>query len=596
MNLDISQKLIESNSKLFKSTAYDIRAYVGEVDAFFQDDAVLTPEAMHLTGALMGLVRFKTLTGVEYFLSEGDTVVVGYDNGPTSEILATSFSEGLNLAGINVYNIGIASSGQVYQNQEQLSAQGHCQITRSHVEVTTNGAKFGILTQGIHTYFLAQMYKAVEEGILLPNRKKGISIDKREEARKIYFDKMLSIYKSYFSKRDNSGVAINLFGGTGIQYADLFREILGANISILGVDIDVNSGKILADPTRKEMLERVPGMQQALDDGKRVHSFDLDADRGSLTEGKDALSPTGEGHYLGDSLAFILAEYKIKIVVPKLEKKLIELNINQANILKILDIAKTIYVDARYTSSVKDYVDTVLKGKTLFHRKGHSLWKETITANMLKMSELAGFRSISEFVIATGYRDLQIEASLHLFSTDTQDGLPRDDGVENIFILEEIIDALKIVKLKDFFDKMPKRFITKEIRTNSTSNELKDSITYEIIAILKSKFSNISSCNIVEFDGQIRIDWDTGFIMYGMSNTSPKLTFMAEGSTIDERNEALAYLMSLHNSVKAKYNDTLPMDVEENPFYMYDKSYNMSNPDTIDMSDKRAIKFISRFC
>ena len=536
MLFEFPKKVKENNNKLFKKTSYDIRAYVGEPGDFFNDNAVLTPSAVETAGMLTAGMVFNTQNGGTVSLKEGDTIVVGYDNGPTSKILAESFAKGAASQGVNVYDIGISSSGQVYQNQEQLLAHGHCQITRSHVEVTTNGAKFGIGTQGIHTYLLGQMNEAVASGSFSTrNAKCGTITDKSAEGKKVYFEKMKNIYKDYFSKRDNSMVAVNVFGGTGVQYVELFKDIFGETVTILGKDINVNAGDLLADPTRKEMLERVPSLQAALDKGLRVHSFDLDADRGSITEGKDALTLNGEGHYLGDNLAFILAGYKLMIAVPALKKKLEALNVAKEKIDEIVKIASIIYVDPRYTSSVKSYVEKELKGTTEFHRKGHSLWKETITANMNKMAAIAGFSSIKEFVAKTGYRDIQIEASLHMFATDTMDGIPRDDAVENIFLLEKVLDEMNIKTLKPFFDKMPKRFITKEIRTTSVSNEAKDAITASILDTLRKTFEGRAGFSIVEFDGQIRIDWATGFLMYGMSNTSPKLTFMAEGETVKEK-------------------------------------------------------------
>ncbi len=562
MLFEFPKKVKENNNKLFKKTSYDIRAYVGEPGDFFNDNAVLTPSAVETAGMLTAGMVFNTQNGGTVSLKEGDTIVVGYDNGPTSKILAESFAKGAASQGVNVYDIGISSSGQVYQNQEQLLAHGHCQITRSHVEVTTNGAKFGIGTQGIHTYLLGQMNEAVASGSFSPrNAKCGTITDKSAEGKKVYFEKMKNIYKDYFSKRDNSMVAVNVFGGTGVQYVELFKDIFGETVTILGKDINVNAGDLLADPTRKEMLERVPSLQAALDKGLRVHSFDLDADRGSITEGKDALTLNGEGHYLGDNLAFILAGYKLMIAVPALKKKLEDLNVAKEKIDEIVKITSIIYVDPRYTSSVKSYVEKELKGTTEFHRKGHSLWKETITANMNKMAALAGFSSIKEFVAKTGYRDIQIEASLHMFATDTMDGIPRDDAVENIFLLEKVLDEMNIKTLKPFFDKMPKRFITKEIRTTSVSNEAKDAITASILDTLRKTFEGRAGFSIVEFDGQIRIDWATGFLMYGMSNTSPKLTFMAEGETVKERNMVLAYIMALHNEAKKQEKDDLPMDV-----------------------------------
>ncbi len=593
MSFAFPKKVKENNNKLFKKTSYDIRAYVGEPGDFFNDKAVLTPEAMEAAGMMTAGLVFKTQDGGTVSLKEGDTIVVGYDNGPTSQVLAESFAKGAAGQGVNVYNIGISSSGQVYQNQEQLSAQGHCQITRSHVEVTTNGAKFGIGTQGIHTYLLGQMNEAVAEDKFIPRQcKAGTITDKSAEGKKVYFEKMKKIYKDYYSARDNSMVAVNVFGGTGLEYIDLFKDIFGDKVTILGTDINVNAGDLLADPTRKEMLERVPALQAALDKGLRVHSFDLDADRGSITEGSEALTLNGEGHYLGDNLAFILAGYKLTIAVPALRKKLEELNVSKEKIDEIIKIASIIYVDPRYTSSVKSYVEKELKGTTEFHRKGHSLWKETITANMKKMASLAGFSSIKEFVAKTGYRDIQIEASLHMFSTDTMDGIPRDDAVENIFLLEKVLDEMGIKKLKPFFDKMPKRYITKEIRTTSVSNEAKDAITESILTKIRKTFDGRKGFSIVEFDGQIRVDWSTGFLMYGMSNTSPKLTFMAEGETVKERNMVLAYIMALHNEAKKAEHDNLPMDLSENPFYVKDASYEMSKPDEIDFNDERVKEFI----
>ncbi len=593
MSFAFPKKVKENNNKLFKKTSYDIRAYVGEPGDFFNDKAVLTPEAMEAAGMMTAGLNFKTQDGGTVSLKEGDTIVVGYDNGPTSQVLAESFARGAASQGVNVYNIGISSSGQVYQNQEQLSAQGHCQITRSHVEVTTNGAKFGIGTQGIHTYLLGQMNEAVAEDKFIPRQcKAGTITDKAAEGKKVYFEKMKKIYKDYYSKRDNSMVAVNVFGGTGLEYIDLFKDIFGDKVTILGTDINVNAGDLLADPTRKEMLERVPALQAALDKGLRVHSFDLDADRGSITEGREALTLNGEGHYLGDNLAFILAGYKLTIAVPALRKKLEELNVPKEKIDEIIKIASIIYVDPRYTSSVKSYVEKELKGTTEFHRKGHSLWKETITANMKKMASLAGCSSIKEFVAKTGYRDIQIEASLHMFSTDTMDGIPRDDAVENIFLLEKVLDEMGIKKLKPFFDKMPKRYITKEIRTTSVSNEAKDAITESILTKIRKTFEGRKGFSIVEFDGQIRVDWSTGFLMYGMSNTSPKLTFMAEGETVKERNKVLAYIMALHNEAKKAEQDNLPMDLSENPFYVKDASYEMSKPDEIDFNDERVKEFI----
>lgn len=592
--LNAPENVVKNADKLLKPSSYDVRAYVGEPGNFYGGSAVFTPESAEVIGTILGSMEYVLKSSVRMSLKIGDKIVIGYDNGPTSKELADAMAKGLNSQGVTVYNIGVSSSGQVYQNQNQLSAKAHIQITRSHVEVTTNGAKFGISTQGIHTYLLEQMNTFLKENFLvreLPEDMQGTVRDKTEEGRKAYFDKMTEIYGGYFKNRDNSLTAVNLFGGTGLKYEELFKQILGTDCTILGTDIDVNSGQLLADPTRKEMLAKVPGFTETLEKGKRIHSFDLDADRGSVTEGRDALKTAAPGHYLGDALAFILADYKMKIMVPQLMQKLAGKNINPTNLKAVERLAKQFYIDARYTGAVKQHVES-MGGTTVFHSKGHSLWKETITENMTKLSSFCGYKSISEFVKETGYRDLQVEASLHLFATDTKDGLPRDDAVENIFILEQVMDKLNITSLGEYFEKMPKRDTTKEIRTVSEDNDKKELITYEALDILRMLFEDRRGFEIVEFEGQIRVDFPEGFLMYGMSNTSPKLTFMTEGNDHQMRNCSLAFILALHNMLKNKHSDSAPMDVEENDFFITDKSYEMNSPDKVDFSDEKAMKFM----
>jgi phosphomannomutase len=591
--LNADEKTVRNADKLFKGTSYDIRAYVGEPDNFFSESSAFTPDSAKIAGLLMGGLEFHLRNDDKLSLKEGEVCVIGYDNGPTSQRLAEAFAEGLSETGVNVYLIGISGSGQVYQNQNQLGAQAHVQITRSHVEVTTNGAKFGIGTQGIHTYLLKQMNEALKSNALTRRSDiKGKITDKTNEAYDIYFRKMVNTYKPFFKKQDTSKTAVNLFGGTGCKYTELFKEILGPEVLLLGADLDVNSGEALADPTRNEMIAKVKGFQDALDNGYRIHSFDLDADRGSVTYGKDALKTGCIGHYLGDGLAYILADYKLKKAVPALIAKLIDLGIDETNLAEVERIAKTIYIDARYTSGVKSYVES-LGGTTVFHTKGHSLWKETITSNMLNLAKLSSFATIADFVKATGYRDYQIEASLHFFTTDVEDGIPRDDAVENIFVLEQIFAESGIHDLNAYFENIPSRFITKEIRTTSVSNEAKEKITYEIMKVIKNTFGKLDNVETVEFDGQIRADWSDGFIMYGMSNTSPKLTFMAEGTTQEGRNEALHFLLALHNHYKQKYGDHLPMDLSENDFFK-DPSFATLEPDTITIIDDMAQRFMIR--
>lgn len=212
---------------------------------------------------------------------------------------------------------------------------------------------------------------------------------------------------------------------------------------------------------------------------------------------------------------------------------------------------------------------------------------------MNKLAELAEYEDIEDFVAQTGYRDMQIEASLHMFTTDTADGIPRDDAVENIFILEQIIDELGISSLRDYFKSVPKRYTTKEIRTVSADNDKKDRITADAVQLINKLFAGKEGFDITQFDGQIRVDFPDGFIMYGMSNTSPKLTFMTEGSSIEMRNNSLAFVLGLHNELKKKYDDKEPMDLSENDFFTTDSSFGITAPDSVNINDERFNAFIT---
>jgi hypothetical protein len=142
---------------------------------------------------------------------------------------------------------------------------------------------------------------------------------------------------------------------------------------------------------------------------------------------------------------------------------------------------------------------------------------------------------------------------------------------------------------------MPKRFTTKEIRTVAKDNDSKDAITKDAVEMIEKAFKDKEGFDITLFDGQIRVDFPEGFIMYGMSNTSPKLTFMAEGNSIEMRNNALAFLLGLHNELKLKYGDGTPMDLSENDFFTNDETFAMPKPDQISLKNDRCALFL-RHC
>ena len=563
-------------TKILKSSGYDIRANVKPTS---KDKAYLNPEVMEIIGHTFALTLFTDKTGKTFSLQPGDVLVGGYDTGETSKSLAEAFFKGITNAGINVCNVGLASSGQVYYNQNDFNAQAHVQITRSHVEVEINGAKFAVGLQGIHTFLLEQMTNTILENnpVTIPD-KLGIIENVILTAEGKYNSRILAIYSNKL-KANQIPVAINAFNGTATKYLKLSREIFGEKLqNIFGEYPTTGSNELLADPTRAEMLDKI-GVTEYSNRNPQVLVFsnDLDSDRQSMSQSGKL--------YLGDEIGMILSAYKLQSV-EKLKYKLIELDrFTPENQQTIIDIARTVYMDNRCTGALLNYVEQN-GGLVIPHTKGHSLWKETINANMATLAELTGFTSVAEFVNATGYRDYQIEYSLHMFVTGNEDGIPRDDGIENTFLLVQILNELGIKDLEaDFFSNLGRMFTTKEIRTGVAS-ETKDVFTKTVNDTITGLFTDSARVTSIHdtFAGQVRVNFKEGFVMYSCSNTSPKVGFEVEGNTAKLRNNLLAFTLAIHNSLR---NTDEKMDLKENEFFKKDISYDMQNPDDITADDAR---------
>ena len=130
-------------SAVFK--AYDIRGVVGE-----QLDADLVRKA----GA-----AFVRLVG-------GPAVVIGYDMRDSSPGLAEAFGEGVTGQGVNVINIGLASTDMLYFASGALNLPG-AMFTASHNPAEYNGIKLcraGAAPVGQDSG-LAEIRAAVEQGV-----------------------------------------------------------------------------------------------------------------------------------------------------------------------------------------------------------------------------------------------------------------------------------------------------------------------------------------------------------------------------------------------------------------------------------------------
>ncbi len=576
-------------TKILKNTSYDIRADVTDEN---KTTPYLFPEVMEILGHVFGslVVEYKGDHDIEakmISLKLGEYLVSGYDTGKTSVALTEAWNKGLVKAGINVYNIGLASSGQVYYNQMDFKAHGHSQTTGSHTEKWINGIKFAIGLQGFHTKILGQMAQFVlQNKPLRVANVPGNIIDVSDEGYKVYANRMKAIYRRDLNQ-NNLPIAFNAFYGTGTKYVELTKDLFGKTLVKIfakdaNPDPNIDGMMIVADPTRKEMLEKMGIIEYSKNNPEViVFSVDRDADRIAVVQNGNL--------YLGDELGFILSKYKLTVANKNFLKRLESLGrLNTDNRKEVMDIIRTVYTDNRCTRSLDTFIEK-LGGIAEPHIKGHSLWKETMNANIARLAELTGFSSVAEFVQYTSYRDYQMEYSLHMFVSGTEDGVPRDCGVEGMYVLTKIFNELKMANLDDFFvneTEYKTMYSTKEIRTGVNDNT-KELFTRVINDVIKNLFGVLGGKFSIHDDfypGQVRVNFPEGFFMYSCSNTSAKVTPKIEGNSIELRNQLLVLLMTIHNYLK---NPEEKMDLKENSFYVNDATYEMNDPDNVDAFDVR---------
>jgi phosphomannomutase len=106
--------------------AYDVRGVV-------PDD--LSPEVARLVGA-----AFAHVVGASVDAGGPGTVVVGNDMRPSGPELVAAFAEGVTSQGIDVLEIGLASTDQLYYAAGALELPG-AMFTASHNPAQYNGIK-----------------------------------------------------------------------------------------------------------------------------------------------------------------------------------------------------------------------------------------------------------------------------------------------------------------------------------------------------------------------------------------------------------------------------------------------------------------------
>ncbi|PIQ87052.1 MAG: hypothetical protein COV74_02610, partial [Candidatus Omnitrophica bacterium CG11_big_fil_rev_8_21_14_0_20_45_26] len=527
---------------------YDFRGFDGADDQNFPQEVDET--LLRWIGRALGTVEFYSRRHDQKVgLKTGDTFVIAGDNGPSTQSFKAALIAGLRDTGVNVIDLGVAVSGELYKSIGNLGAQGGLYVTRSHVEVGTNGAKpniggitlYGEMLQAVKAQILSAEYeKADQEGSL------DDSQTTRDRARQMYLDSLRAKYGNLAQtlKVSHMKVAFNLNAGSAAEYVEFFRELFGPDITLLKSQGDPWARQGLADPSRKD-AKALSHPDANIVDYSRNHpdllilNFDLDVDRVSLLQAGEL--------YLGDDMSYPIIEYKLTLD-------------------PYGDFSKIFYRDARMNAGMGQAI-AHFGGLSGVHPKGHSKVKATMDLIMRGLAEKEGVKSVQDFQAKyPGFNLVQFEYSLHLFINSF------DDALDFAFYWLQVFAAIKKKHLQNWSyaeylthlktdEGIIPYFQLKEQRmpmSDDAKTLVMDTMRDRMINYFTGRgdftyFENWENYNaglgqaipttytLVNEEGVYHLITPVGEIFWGQSNTSPKVAFGTQ-SQDEKTNRLLAGL------------------------------------------------------
>jgi phosphomannomutase / phosphoglucomutase len=196
---------------------------------------------------------------------------VGCDNRLTSEEYKASFIKGLNVGGINTYDLGLCMSQVVYFSSYEYLTKGGAMITASHNPGQYNGLKLSVgYSDTMVTEEIQELKRIVEKGEF----SKGSGNNTVKDIFPIY----LSEITKYFNLSKKWRVVVDGCNtGSGIFYPQILRK---AGCEVIEQNCQPNGNYPLGnpDPTETEVLDRLAKtvIKEKADIG---FAYDADGDR-----------------------------------------------------------------------------------------------------------------------------------------------------------------------------------------------------------------------------------------------------------------------------------------------------------------------------
>jgi len=289
--------------------------------------------------------------------AESNTVVVGHDMRDHSLPLQAALIEGLRAGGLDVLNIGLATTPMNYFAVGSLGAAGGVQVTASHNPAQYNGLKFSKRdaqpVSGDHGIPL--MERLVESGEAPPADGEGGL--KEGNVFKAYEEYMLDFLRRPEDARPLK-VAFDAANGMGTIYKPILEK-LGIEVIPLYFELDGSFPNHEANPLKLENLNDLIELVRSSGADLGV-CFDGDADRSAFVD--------NEGTAVGSDIITAL-------IGGQLLKR---------------DPGKHVLFDLRSSRAVAEYIEEC-GGIPVRERVGHSFMKATLREKQgIFGGELAG--------------------------------------------------------------------------------------------------------------------------------------------------------------------------------------------------------------
>ena len=420
-------------------------------------------------------------------LKEGRrTVAVGRDGRLSGPALSSALMRGLVSVGIQVIDVGMTTTPQLYFAAHTLCDSG-IQVTGSHNPKDDNGFKMVLGGRAIYGDEIQTLRQLIESESWLPSHAGSVQT--------------ADILPAYI-QRIVSGIQLSrplkivVDSGNGIAGASapsIFRA-LGCDVIELFSEVDGHFPHHHPDPSKPENLQDLIATLKS--SGAELGlAFDGDGDRlGIVTQDGETIYPDRQMQLFAQD---VLSR------APK----------------------GTILFDVKCSQRLAPAIRAA-GGTPLMYKTGHSLIKA-------KMKEIEA---------GGGQAPLGGEMSGHIFFKERWYGF--DDGTYAGCRLLEIVsrsaDANAVLKA------LPTSFSTPELNVACQEGE-PHQLTAQLLAVASQHFS--APAEISSIDG-LRVDWPDGFGLIRASNTTPVLVLRFEGHTAAALDRIEHAMLALLRTVK----------------------------------------------